>query len=60
MCDTLVVIEQEELQGEGDEGDSSFTAKTLSDLRAAHTAQRLPSICKPGGLQVANFFVPVR
>ena len=43
----------------GDGGDSSFTAKTLSDLRAAHTAQRLPSICKPGGLRVANFFVPV-
>ena len=43
----------------GDGGDSSFTAKTLSDLHAAHTAQRLPSICKPGGLQVANFVVPV-
>ena len=38
-----------------DGGDSLFTAKTLSDLRAAHAAQRLPSLCKPGGLQVAFF-----
>ena len=39
----------------GNGGDSLFTAKTLSDLRAAHAAQRLPSLCKPGGLQVAFF-----